>query len=405
MKITYLYQYFNTPQMPGGTRAYEMGRRLVDAGHEVQLITSLRSGDPNSGWNVTNEAGMTVHWYPVPYDNKMSFRERVAAFFKFALACRKKAASIEADVVFATSTPLTIAIPGVHAAKKNRIPFVFEVRDLWPEMPIAIGALKSPFLIKAARQLENYAYKNAQRIVALSPGMAEGVEKAGIPKETIDVIPNSSDLELFQVSPEAKKDFIEEYPEFKKGPVILYAGTLGKINAADYLVKLAAELKKSGSNIQVVVFGEGADFDSMQDLAQELGVKGDNYFQYRRIPKASIPAAFAAASLVTSVICDLPEAEKNSANKFFDGLAAGRPVGINHGGWQAELLLKSNAGLVLDRKPQIAAEQAIDFFSDPARVENAGAAAIELARNEFSRDKLAAKLEQVLQQAIKDYHS
>ena len=145
MRIIYLHQYFNTPNMSGGTRSYEMARRLVDRGHEVHMVTSSRDGKPSGrharGWTETVEAGIQVHWCSVPYSNHMSSRRRLGAFAKFSRLAARKATALRGDVVFATSTPLTIALPAVYAARRRSIPMVFEVRDLWPEMPIAVGAL------------------------------------------------------------------------------------------------------------------------------------------------------------------------------------------------------------------------------------------------------------------------
>lgn len=148
MKILYLHQYFTTPSMAGGTRSYEMARRLVAWGHEVHMITTDREGifDPKQKWYETDEAGIHVHWTPIPYSNKMSYGQRIKAFFAFSWRAARKAAKIGGDVVFATSTPLTIAIPGVYASKRLKIPMVFEVRDLWPELPIAIGSSKKSFI-------------------------------------------------------------------------------------------------------------------------------------------------------------------------------------------------------------------------------------------------------------------
>ena len=179
MKIIYLHQYFNTPEMSGGTRSYEMARRFVSAGHEVHMITSSREKHNNaSGWVKEIIDGIHVYWLAVPYSNKMSFKVRVMAFLKFAVASGAKAYRVGGDVIFATSTPLTIALPAVYAAKRLRKPMVFEVRDIWPELPIAVGALKNPFLKKAAKWLEKFAYKNAAHVVALSSGMADGVIKS-----------------------------------------------------------------------------------------------------------------------------------------------------------------------------------------------------------------------------------
>ena len=155
MRIAYVHQYFRTPQDSGGTRSYQIARRLVSAGHQVTIITT----DPSSqradrDWRISDEAGVQVHWLPVPYSNQMPFPQRIRAFFRFAWKSAFRAASVPADVVLATSTPLTIAIPGIATKLWQRIPLVFEVRDLWPELPIAVGALRSPVSKGLARLLE-----------------------------------------------------------------------------------------------------------------------------------------------------------------------------------------------------------------------------------------------------------
>src|SRR6185295_8166233 len=117
MRVIYLHQYFNTPDMAGGTRSYEMARRLVAAGHEVHMVTTWREPTDKTGWFVTSEAGITVHWLPVPYSNYLSYARRIRAFLRFAWASSRKAAALPGDVVFATSTPLTVAVPGIYASR------------------------------------------------------------------------------------------------------------------------------------------------------------------------------------------------------------------------------------------------------------------------------------------------
>ena len=228
MKIIYLHQYFNTPDMSGGTRSYEMARRMVSAGHEVHMITSIReSGSNTNDWLLTEEAGIQVHWYPVPYSNHMTYSMRIKAFFSFAREALNKAMQLDADVVFATSTPLTIALPAVRAARMKSIPMVFEVRDLWPELPIAMGALKNPFFRIAAKLLERWAYRNSQAVVTLSPGMKEGVVKTGYSTSKVAVIPNSSDNEDFLCSKEEVDFFRSSRDWLGSRPLLVYTGTFG----------------------------------------------------------------------------------------------------------------------------------------------------------------------------------
>jgi hypothetical protein len=112
MKILYLHQYFNTPAMSGGTRSYEMARRLVAAGHEVDMITSWREPIAKKGWFEQRVDGIRVHWLPVQYANHMNYYQRIAAFFSFALRAGNRATELGGDIVFATSTPLTICYKG-----------------------------------------------------------------------------------------------------------------------------------------------------------------------------------------------------------------------------------------------------------------------------------------------------
>lgn len=172
MKVIYLHQYFKTPDMSGGTRSYEMAKRMVKAGHEVHMVTSWTEKTNHTDWFSEEIEGIHVHWYPNQYSNSMSFKERTKVFMRFAYAATTKAASFkDANIIFATSTPLTIAIPAVSASKLLKIPMVFEVRDLWPEIPIAIGALNNPLLKFLAKRLEKLAYTNSSAVVALSPGV------------------------------------------------------------------------------------------------------------------------------------------------------------------------------------------------------------------------------------------
>ena len=401
MRILYLHQYFNLPTDSGGTRSYEMARRLVAAGHRVFMVTSdWHSKFPGRSRHVTDEAGIEVHWLPVPYYNQMTYPQRIQAFLQFAVSAARRGASISADVVFATSTPLTIALPGVYAAKKQKIPMVFEVRDLWPELPIAVGALKSG-MIPLARWLERFAYKHSERIVALSPGMREGVVKTGFPTEKVTIIPNSSDIDLFRVSTEQSRDFRSSTAWLGDNPLVLYAGTLGRINGVSYLAEIAAEVKKIAPEIRFLVVGDGAEWEKVENRANELGVYKDNFFMMKSVSKEDIPVIFAASTLAVSLFVDLPQMWANSANKFFDGLAAGKPIAINYQGWQAELLQESKAGIVLAANDAASAAQKLaEFLDDQKRIKTAAQAAFQLAESQFNRDHLALQLETLLLEVV-----
>lgn len=401
MKINYLHQYFNTPDMTGGTRSYEMARRLVAMGHEVNMISSWRENDGRNGWFETNEDGIRVHWLPVPYSNDMNHRERIRAFFRFAWRSAAKAAAIPADVVFATSTPLTIALPGAYAAHRQKVPMVFEVRDLWPELPIAVGALRNPAARYAARKLEHFAYRRSTHVVALSPGMQEGVVKAGVPIEKTTVIPNSADLDLFAPDQQDPAAFRGAHPQLGDGPLVVYTGTMGAINGVDYLPRIAAAARALGSEVQFVVVGRGGREKQVRDEAGRLNVLGVNFHLLPPLSKKAMPNVMAAADLALSLVVDLEELWANSANKFFDALASGTPIAINYRGWQADILRESGAGVVIaPDDAEAAARRIIAFLDDGERLQAAGKAAREVAEERFGRDDLAEQLAKVLENSV-----
>ena len=401
MRIIYLHQYFTLPTQPGGTRSYEMARRLVKAGHQVTLLTSSAnlgsSWAPTEGWHSHQVEGIHVEVMRVAYSNEMTFKERIRAFVKFAAGASWHVRKFKADVVFATSTPLTIAFPGLAAKFWHRIPLIFEVRDLWPELPIAVGALRSPIAIKMAQLLEWVAYHASAHIVALSPGMAEGVIRCGIPASRVTVIPNSCDVTIFDV-PQERGEVVRRRLGLATGqPLIVYTGTFGLINGVGYLVKVAAAMQSIDPEVRFLLVGSGADLEKVTRQAQELGVLGKNLWIWPPIPKMEMPNLLAAATVATSVFVPLKPMWNNSANKFFDALAAGKPVAINYGGWQADLLRETGAGIVLPSGDVTQAAQMLaGFLQDTKRLQKAAAAARELAYHRFARDTLAARLESVL---------
>ena len=397
MKIIYLHQYFNTPEMSGGTRSYEMARRLVAMGHEVNMVTSLRTKHSRREWFTTVEAGIKVHWLPVPYSNCMGFNERIRAFIKFALLSAQKAAKLDATIVFATSSPLTIALPAVYAAHRCKVPMVFEVRDLWPEMPIAIGALKNPMQIRAARTLESWAYQHSAAIVTLSPGMKQGVLRSGYQSSQIAVIPNSSDNQEFAFDSHEAKHFRDNRAWLGDRPLVIYAGTFGRVNGVGYAVELAKELLKLGSNIRVLLVGDGTEREAVIQLARDSGVFEKILFAEQPMSKRDIPVMFSACTVASNLVIDLPEAHANSANKFFDTLAAGKPIFLNHGGWMHDLVNQHDCGITAwGRSTQDAAFELHQKMNDPAWLYKAGVSAKRLAISYFDRDILAKQLEQVL---------
>lgn len=404
MRVVYLHQYFATPDMVGGGRSFEMARRLVAAGHEVHMVTSdqqARSG--SAPWRESREAGIHVHWAAVPYDNVMSHRQRMRAFVDFAWCAARRAVSLDGDVVFATSTPLTIALPGVFASRRLRCPMVFEVRDLWPAVPVAIGAIRHPAAIAAARWLEEFAYRNSAHIVALAPGMRDEIVATGVPEERVTVIPNGCDLASFD-DPAAGEALRRQHAWLADRPLLVFTGTFGLVNGMDYLPRLAAGLAQIDEDIRVVAIGAGREFDSTRRLAGTLGVLDRNLFLLGQRTKLEAAAWTQAADMTLALFTGPSIVWRDAVqNKFFDSLAAGKPVANNFPGWQSLIAEEAGAGLILpaDDLPA-AARRVAAALRDRAWLESAGAAARRLAEKRFNRDELARQLITVLERVRAD---
>jgi glycosyltransferase involved in cell wall biosynthesis len=403
MRIVYLHQYFSTPSMAGGARSYQMARRLVARGHEVFMITSDQrpNVDRSTQWRESLEAGIRVFWTPVPYDNVMGYRARMQAFIAFAWRAARKAAELNGDIVFATSTPLTIALPAVYAARRSRSPMVFEVRDLWPAVPIAIGALRNPVLIAAARWLERFAYRNSAEVVALAPGMAEAIVATGYRADRVTVIPNGCDLDTFS-GDSLGRQLREHTAWLADRPLLVFAGTFGLVNGMDYLVHLAAAVAKIDPDVRIAAVGTGREFPATMALAQQAGVLDRNLFLLGQRPKGEVAAWLQAADMTLALFTG-PEIVWRDAvqNKFFDSLAAGKPVANNFDGWQAKVAVEAGAGLILSATAHDqAARELVRALRDPDWLRRASDAASRLARERFNRDFLAADLAVVLERVV-----
>ena len=160
MRILYLHQFFITRAGVGGTRSYEFARRFVDRGHAVRMVTAASGSTSVDGIEVVGVRGGYSDYVSA---TAISYPRRMLAFARFALAaCAAALRGPRPDVVYATSPPLTIALPALAAAARWRAPLVFEVRDLWPEAPIQMGALRNPLARRLARALERFVYRRAR---------------------------------------------------------------------------------------------------------------------------------------------------------------------------------------------------------------------------------------------------
>ncbi|MFW9214648.1 glycosyltransferase family 4 protein [Corynebacterium amycolatum] len=393
MRITYIHQHFVLPGEPGGSRPYEFARRMAAAGHEVTMICGR-----DEAMDKTVD-GIHVRRLAIPYRNEMSKRERIVSFFNFLVRASAVAARVPADVIYASSTPLTVAVPGIVAKFTQRAPLVAEIRDLWPEVPIKLGYLNNPVAIFLAKQLEKAFYAASTEVVALSPSMADGVKEVA-PKKRVTVIPNASDFERFDVPAEQRAAFRKEQG-WGDDVVAVYAGGFGMSYQLEWLVDLAAQLRRDGvENVRFVLLGQGSDSDALYQRAENAGLDADAMFLGRQ-PKEDVAKYVSAADIALSPLRDDPCLEGNSLNKVFDAMAASRPVVFNHGGWLEEAATEHDAGWRLSRDIPTAAKRFAEIISDRDEMRAAGQRNRELGEKRFARDSLYNQLIEVLNRVRK----
>lgn len=406
MHILYLHQYFASREGDYSTRSYEFARRLIARGHQVTMLASPAFLPPRYHSKKTEHVvidDIPVTLIPVAWSNSMSYLQRVQAIIRFAVLATWYATRVRADVVYVSSPPITIAVAGLAAKLLHRIPMIFEVRDLWPEVPIAIGALNNSALKWLVERFTQFVYKRSAHIVALSPSAADVIAQRGVSQDKISVIPNCSDIDLFDVSPEQGLPIRQQLNLQESDCLLVYTGALGFTHGVDYLVDLAVQTQALNSNVRFLVVGKGKMREQILDKARAAGILDRTFWIWEPLPKTEIPAVFAAADAILSTTINVEMMKHNSANKFFDGLAARKPIIINYGGWQADLLVETGAGIALSpSNPHESALQLIEFLNDPVRLRHASEAAYMLAQSRFNRDQLTQQLEDVLIQVAQE---
>ena len=392
MRLLYFHQHFATPQGATGTRSYEFARALVARGHQVTMVCGAHglSGldlpyDATRGWHRGEVDGIDVISLPLSYSNQDSLFRRGWTFLRFALRSVRLALELDCDLVFATSTPITAVIPGIAAKWLRGKPFVFEVRDLWPELPRALG-LRNPFVLGGMSLLEFLGYRSADACVGLSPGIVDGIRSRSDARLPVAMIPNGCDLEVFHPAKRAKLALPGIGPDdFVAG----FTGAHGVANGLDALLDVAQELKRRGDRrVKLVFIGDGKEKERLAAKAAALGLTNCLFFP--PVPKADLGAITASLDCGLMVLRDIPAFYRGtSPNKFFDYVAAGLPVINNYHGWLAGLIRDNECGIVVPPgDPSAFADALQRLAADPAGRRAMGVAARELAEKEFARPLL-----------------
>lgn len=395
VKILYFHQHFVTPKGAGAIRSYAMARKLIARGHSVTMVcgsaqggTTGLSGNFENGRRRGMVDGIDVIELNLEYSNSDGFTKRIKTFLSFALRSVQIALTEKYDLVFATTTPLTAGIPGILARWLRGKPFVFEVRDLWPELPKAMGVIKNPLVLWAMGVLEWVSYRSAHRLIGLSPGIVEGIKARGVPAERIAMVPNGCDLDIFASEAEPWR------PE-GIGPddlMAVFAGTHGMANGLDAVLDAAAVLKRRGrADIKFLLIGNGKLKPHLQLRAHREGL--ENVVFHDPVNKARLAGLMRATDVGMQILANVPAFYYGtSPNKFFDYIAAGVPVLNNYPGWLAEMIESNGCGYAVPAADPAAFADALELAAaERDQLVVKGESARELAEREFDRRVLSDK--------------
>lgn len=395
MKILYFHQHFSTPKGSAGIRSYAMAQSLIRNGHQVTMVCgSFGAGQTgltqpfNKGMRRGMVDGIDIIEFELPYSNALSFLKRILIFLSFAFKSIKVALTEQYDVVFATTTPLTAGIPGIFAKWFRRKPFVFEVRDLWPELPKAMGVIKNPIVLWMMSVLEWSSYHSADRLVGLSPGIVEGIIKRGIAPEKVASIPNGCDLDIFASEHQAWRPEGVQPTDL----MAIFTGTHGLANGLNAVLDAAVELKKrQRTDIKLVLVGDGMQKKALLERAAELQL--DNVIFHNPVNKAKLAGLMASADIGLQILANVPAFYYGtSPNKFFDYISAGLPVLNNYPGWLAELITKEQCGFAVPpENPQAFADALEQAANQREQLIEMGRNSQQVAKEQFNRSILSQK--------------
>ena len=401
MRILVVHQYYLMPGQFGGSRFNEMSRLWSERGHEVTVIAGSvdhatgRAPEKYRGRWITTEAdgSVTVHRCYVPGTYGCGYLGRMWGFFGFTLSASTAALRVRRpDIVIATSPPLVAVIPGWIAARVSRrpVPWIFEIRDLWPESAVTTGVLsETSILTRILYSLEKWACRSATGINVLTPAFQEDIVRRGLAKDSkISFIPNGADLDAFKPGPrdnEARREF-----GWGERFVAMYAGACGRANALDQLLAAAAGLRDR-PDILIACVGEGTE---RKRLETEISArKLTNITFHGPQAKNRMPEVVNACDLGMAVLQNNPTFRTVYPNKVFDYMSCARPVLLAIDGVARDLVCgQAGAGVFAEPENGAAIAKAIrDLADDPAERRRLGNNGREWVLANASREVLAER--------------
>ncbi len=401
MHILLIHQAFTALDEPGGTRHHELARYLVTRGHRLTVIASPVSyltGEARHGripWVERQEdepriAILRTYTYPALH---RSFVHRVFSFFSFMFSSFLIGFGVrDVDLVWGTSPPIFQGATAWALARLKGVPFLFEVRDLWPAFAVAVGVLRNKDLIRASEWLERFLYRRANLVVVNSPGFVDHVQARGAWQVTL--VPNGSDTAMFD--PRLDGDSFRAAHDLQGRFLVMYAGAHGMSNDLAVVLEAAA-LIDDQPDIAIVLLGAGKEKPALITMAQAMGLSNLHFLP--PVPKGEMPRALAAADACIAILKPIEMYKTVYPNKVFDYMAAGRPVILAIDGVIRQVVEVAGSGVYVPPGDAKALANAIrELAANPAMRQSMGLAGRRCVEEAFSRELLAEKMAEIIEE-------
>jgi len=388
MRVLILSQYYKPEPIP---KPSELAEQLSRNGHSVSVVTGFPSypmGVLYPGFRLglvrreTLNGVKVARTFELPYHGKNAIG-RVLNYLTFMLTAPLGSFFVpRCDVMYVWHPPLTVGVAAWLIARLHRIPFIYDVQDIWPESVVLSGMVRNKFIIRMLSRLERFVYRRADHIFVVTRGARENLLEKGVNPEKISVMPHWIDETQFaHVDPLITQSVRQAYGWDHKF-VVLFAGNIGMVQGLDVVVRAAALLPRDGGFL-ISLIGDGTDRRRVQELAKSLDA--DDRIQFvDRHPASEMPSLMEASDTLLVHLKSGPLSHWVIPTKIFAYLSAGKPILVAMEGAAADLVRDSGAGVIVPPSDAAALAQAICSLRDLPPEERA-------AMGSRGRDYLVAK--------------
>lgn len=395
IKILYLSQYFPPEMGAPSARVYEISRRWVAQGARVTVLT----GFPNHPTGIIPEAYRGYRYLEEEKDGIKVIRTYVMAaanqgFFKRILCYMSFMFSSiiqgtrrvgKQDLIIATSPQFFVGIAGYIISRLKKIPFVFEVRDLWPESIVQLGLIKNRLLIRSLEWIEMKLYKKSVHVVGVADSTVKVLTDRGVSGEKISIIKNGVDLKLFRSN--GNQQEYKKRENLQDKFIVSYIGTHGLSHALDTVLQ-TAQLMREQENIVFLLVGEGAEKKNLMRQAEKLNLR--NVLFYDQIGKNALPGFYEMSDVVLVTLKSLPLFKKVIPSKIFEIMGMSRPILISVDGEARALVEKAGAGIYAEPENAHKLQETITgLMADHEKRRKMGQNGRHFVEQYFDRNKLA----------------